>query len=641
MTNRIMLVLLTAITMICATFAICADSVYAEGIENVLVIDSVDAAMIEDESYYEIREGDTISVSPGSTLSIKIKLENMLFSEGTDDDIQDIFVESIIEDLSDDDAIEAETEPFDMSGGTSKTVELTFSIPLRIHTDERYPLIIIVEGEGANGTLYETQIAFEVYTDKDRHDIRFTQANLIPITAAVNAGDTATVQIGLINVGENDEDVTLTVVGGTDLNFLYTENFTLLEDIDDLYNEYHNNISFEVPENLTTDVYPIWIYLEYDRGMTVLTEILPLEVYSITDENISEEENTDDFSDDSLIITDVIAKVDGDTDSGADETGGTIDNDVYPGSKLELKIKLENLLEDLDIEDIDVEGVIEGLDDGSDVIDDVEISDINGGDTETVTLTFNIPEDADKDDYTLTVTAEGTDENNTAQYATVSFTVEVDKKDHDVTIGDTDLGASVLSCSKSTSLDVEMKNLGEDAEEDMKLKVSNDALGIDVEEYSINIDEDDSYSKTVTIEVGDASAGIYTLDVFVYYSSGNLADSGQVTLEVEDCAKTITKTTTKTTASSALSSAASSSTATTKPSAANEEDVVISYTSAPSYSQLTSSGARAVAINTKAQQTRHDASFTGGSGYLALLAVSSLIVIVLIAIFTVFLLRKN
>ena len=70
--------------------------------------------------------------------------------------------------------------------------------------------------------------------------------------------------------------------------------------------------------------------------------------------------------------------LDGKKELGAYEDGGKID--VTPGSKLELKIIVESLFdEDMDIKinDIAVESILDGIDDGDDLDDETNDFDLN------------------------------------------------------------------------------------------------------------------------------------------------------------------------------------------------------------------------------------------------------------------------
>ena len=71
-----------------------------------------------------------------------------------------------------------------------------------------------------------------------------------------------------------------------------------------------------------------------------------------------------------LEVYDLKVEVDGDKDSSADEDGGTIDNDVRPGSEITMDITLKNLYssdDDINIENIDITGTIYDIDDGEDI----------------------------------------------------------------------------------------------------------------------------------------------------------------------------------------------------------------------------------------------------------------------------------
>ena len=101
-----------------------------------------------------------------------------------------------------------------------------------------------------------------------------------------------------------------------------------------------------------------------------------------------------------LEVKDIKVYVDGKKESGADEDGGKID--VVPGSELELKIELENLYtddEDVEINDITIEGTLEDIDDGGDIYDEADDFDLNADRDKKISLKFDIPLEVEDGDY--------------------------------------------------------------------------------------------------------------------------------------------------------------------------------------------------------------------------------------------------
>ena len=134
-----------------------------------------------------------------------------------------------------------------------------------------------------------------------------------------------------------------------------------------------------------------------------------------------------------LKVKDIKVYVDGKKEAGADKDGGKID--VIPGSKVELKVKLENLYtyeENINIEEISVEGTLEDIDDGNDLDDGVDEFDLKPEKKKEVTLKFDIPLEMEDGDYDLIIEIKGENEIGFPYSDTIEFEVEVDKEKHDV-----------------------------------------------------------------------------------------------------------------------------------------------------------------------------------------------------------------
>ena len=223
-----------------------------------------------------------------------------------------------------------------------------------------------------------------------------------------------------------------------------------------------------------------------------------------------------------LEVKDIKVYVNGKKEAGADEDGGKID--VIPGSKLELKIKLKNLYtgdEDVEINDITVEGTLEDIDDGSDIEDEANDFDLNPKKDKEVSLEFDIPLEVEDNEYDLIIEIQGENERSFLYSKKIEFEVEVDKEKHDIIFNKLEFLDSSAQCGSSANLKVDAVNLGTN-DETVKLVISNEELGIRIQEYfelsQDPFDKDNSFSKTYKIILPSGIAtSTYTLRADLFY----------------------------------------------------------------------------------------------------------------------------
>ena len=236
-----------------------------------------------------------------------------------------------------------------------------------------------------------------------------------------------------------------------------------------------------------------------------------------------------------LKIKNIKVYVDGKKESGADEDGGKID--VVPGSKLELKIEIENLYtdsEDIRIEDIAVEGVLESIDDGDDIDDEANDFNLNPEKDNEVSLSFDIPLEVEEDSYDLAVTIEGENENSFPYLEEIEFEVDVDKEKHDIIFDKFKFSNNNVDCSSSASLGVKVINLGVN-DESVRLAILNEELGVNIQEsFELSeypFEKDNSFSKTYKIVLpSDINPGVYLLRADLFY--GNDIESSIAELNI-------------------------------------------------------------------------------------------------------------
>ncbi len=246
-----------------------------------------------------------------------------------------------------------------------------------------------------------------------------------------------------------------------------------------------------------------------------------------------------------LVFTDVDVKVGSKTSKNLDD-GDRISEEAQPGDNIEIRVEVQNnftSLEDLDIEDISIEAEIASLDEGDDVSEESNSFDLSPSREKRVTLKFVVPIKVDEDDYDVTITAEGEDQNGTEHSAQMSLTLEVQKENHLLKIIKNSLNPADITCGrKNVQLSATVLNMGSEDEEDVSVNVFSADLGVDyrdeIDEMSSDWDDDSNeFSKTYSFNVpASMEAGSYPITIRALYDDDRKKAEGTVTLNVNECA---------------------------------------------------------------------------------------------------------
>jgi len=245
-----------------------------------------------------------------------------------------------------------------------------------------------------------------------------------------------------------------------------------------------------------------------------------------------------------LSIEDIDVTVGQSTDNNLEE-GERIEDDANPEDTVEFDIEVKNLFsdsQDIEIENIEVEVTIENIDDDDDLEESSDEIDLDADNNERVSVSFTVPIEADSGTYDVVIVATGDDENGARHTDTMNLKLRVDKEDDDVRVTRKELTSSTVSCSRTTSLRVEIRNFGADDQNDAALLVSNDALSLskrfdDIELESDPNDRDSRFSQTVDIAVpASAAAGTYPIEIIAFIDGDRRIDREEVSLRVDDCA---------------------------------------------------------------------------------------------------------
>ncbi len=239
-----------------------------------------------------VRDKGTIyDVQPDSDVKLRITVDNEKSTE-----VEDVKIKAVIYDIDDHDDLDDETSHFDIEGHDDKTKTLEFEVPLEVESGT-YRLAITAEsnyGETDSATL-------NLELDKNSHDVRVFQLSLSP--ERVRCKRNFYLSFKVINVGEDNEDVVLTV-NNEQLEINDVHKFWLSKSVGDDDNEkrkmysyslngarpgdYIINVNLQYKTKLQTYKVPLRIE-KCTKEYSIDGEVEYLKAYRIDDENVPPE----------------------------------------------------------------------------------------------------------------------------------------------------------------------------------------------------------------------------------------------------------------------------------------------------------------------------------------------------------------
>jgi hypothetical protein len=243
-----------------------------------------------------------------------------------------------------------------------------------------------------------------------------------------------------------------------------------------------------------------------------------------------------------LIIEDITVEVDG-KDSSNLKDGDTIKRKAKPGSDIDVNVEINNGYQNsINLEDIEVEVILKDIDDGDDLDDEDEIDDIKPGDSDDLDFSFEVPKAVKKKNYNVLINIKSKDGNNNKFEEQVKLILKIDKEKHDVQIEKSELSQNNLECKASSILSINVFNMGSSDEDEVRLLVSNNDLGISFQE-SFDLEEapDDKDSRRFdfTIINDNLQKGNYPISIKVY-ADEELMDEETLYLNIKECKKNCT-----------------------------------------------------------------------------------------------------
>jgi len=219
---------------------------------------------------------DTIT-SNGKKISKEAKQESDIEFEINvkniwDKEIKNIEVEVIIEDINDGDDLDEDADISYLAPGDSKKVDLDFDLPLKVD-DDNYDVKIKVKGKDQDNNLHTLDWTLKLEVKKDKHDVKITKASISP--SAIQCSRTTNLQVKVLNLGRDEEDVTLEIKSEY-LNIDFKEKDIELGTGTDDDAEYEKRFRLNLPNNAETGTYPITIKAYYNKDKSVAAKKLNL-----------------------------------------------------------------------------------------------------------------------------------------------------------------------------------------------------------------------------------------------------------------------------------------------------------------------------------------------------------------------------
>lgn len=205
---------------------------------------------------------------------------------------------------------------------------------------------------------------------------------------------------------------------------------------------------------------------------------------------------------------------------------------VDKGEELEVEVELVNNGR-TNAENIEVEARLMGYDE-EDVKESKIVEKVVAGTEKTVTLKLKVPNDFPTGNASLKVLVFGGNDVLTTLH---DYELYVESQSHSVKIADVSFSPSLtVKAGKSLLATVLVENVGDNAEEDVKVTVAVPELGLSASEYldEVAADDKEDADEMLLVIPHDAKAGEYAVKVTVQYDDLEESVTETYTLKVVD-----------------------------------------------------------------------------------------------------------
>ncbi len=244
-------------------FALLLNTVCAA--DSQLEIEDLDLLVDGDRVSTVDTEGGTVeAVEPDSQIILRITLEN-LWPEGTENhDIKhidlDATLDAFCQDMDDD---EQSQDISKLEPGEKEKITFTFNVPLCAQEDNDYDLLLEIEGEDEDGTIYRISRKIEIEILREKAEILFYPPVIYPNNLSCDR--TFAVDVFMQNIGREDEEVGLLIINKN----LSINEFEWVDleygDFGDEGTYYNHTFFFTVSQNVSPGTYSLRLEAEYAR----------------------------------------------------------------------------------------------------------------------------------------------------------------------------------------------------------------------------------------------------------------------------------------------------------------------------------------------------------------------------------------
>ncbi len=231
-----------------------------------------------------------------------------------------------------------------------------------------------------------------------------------------------------------------------------------------------------------------------------------------------------------------------DGDSSTLTNGDTVRN-VRPGAAVSIEVQVENRFDTDDrVDMVDAEVRVKSNSD-LDIDEDDSAGDIAPRKTKTVVIKFTIDSSAENTEYDFDVEATADDENGARHGQKKTFSIEVEREEHEISIIRTQMTPESVSCEATSELRVDVRNVGQNDEDSVFIRISSPDLKYGQVVGPLSIDQDSTRSSTFSIPIlSNLTAGTKRITVESFYDGDKLSDRDAATLQLSRCGDSTTGT---------------------------------------------------------------------------------------------------
>lgn len=208
-------------------------------------------------------EVDPEEVMPGEEFSVDVTVENT----AEDMDLEDVEVEvfvmdgtNVLED-QDDDEVKDDIEIGDLSDGDEQKVTIKLTMPYNTEDGDIFTIKVVAKGENADDSSekYEdVDTSQTIDVERDDHKVDLYSIDLQ--TSTLSCARTTYIELGMKDIGANDEDVILTIKNDQ-IGLRVQDNFEMSSDYDD--DEFDVEKSYQLDfSSAPAGSYPVVVLVE-------------------------------------------------------------------------------------------------------------------------------------------------------------------------------------------------------------------------------------------------------------------------------------------------------------------------------------------------------------------------------------------